>query len=57
MKKYLLLILVFSLSLEKLQSQILDFGEFNEDALKSEGFQKLKDYIGDTRIVIIRQPL
>lgn len=53
MKKYLLLILVFSLSLEKLQSQILDFGEFNEDALKSEGFQKLKDYIGDTRIVII----
>lgn len=34
-------------------SQIIDFGEFNYQAKESEGFQKFKEYIGDTRIVII----
>lgn len=34
-------------------SQIIDFGEFEEKVLEGDGFQKFKDFIGDSRIVII----
>ncbi len=34
-------------------SQIIDFGEFENESIQKEGFQKFKEFIGDSRIVII----
>lgn len=34
-------------------AQIIDFGKFEPKSIKEDGFQKFKEFIGDSRIVII----
>lgn len=53
MKKILFLkIFIFSFVLNS-NSQIIDFGKFEQESISKGGFQKFKEFIGDSRIVII----
>lgn len=53
MKKALFLNVFILLFIFEANSQVIDFGEFEKASITKEGFQKFKEFIGDTRIVII----